>query len=209
MHNQDTEREFNSSLRQLCKIILEHELWSEASATTWEVLGRKLLDHLYRGADREKIQRILQSEMIVTFGRSPSEEETGMLASAIRNWWNDQNELPGQDQKLKLLFVCTVNRMRSATAHVIYAQDERFEVQSAGTDKGAATVLSLELLQWADGIIVMEKHHRNYIRKKFPEIYETKKIVCLYIPDEYDYMQPELIELLRHKVESVYERRLI
>jgi len=112
-------------------------------------------------------------------------------------------------RKLKLLFVCTVNRMRSATAHKIYENDIRFEVKSAGTDKTANTVLSDEILNWADSIVVMEKHHRNYIRKHFPEIYKTKKIVCLYIPDIYSYMQPELIEILKIKVEDVDRRNLI
>lgn len=114
-----------------------------------------------------------------------------------------------ENQKLKLLFVCTVNRMRSATAHQIFQDDPRFEVQSAGTDQSANTVLSLELLDWADSIVVMETHHRNYIRKHFPEIYQNKRIVCLYIPDDYDYMDTELIELLKAKVEDVYRRKLI
>ncbi|MDP2388645.1 MAG: phosphotyrosine protein phosphatase [Bacteroidota bacterium] len=99
--------------------------------------------------------------------------------------------------------------MRSATAHKIFENDERFSVKSAGTDKSAATVISLELVTWADTIIVMEKHHRNEIRKKFPKVYETKKIVCLYIPDEYDYMQLELMELLKTRVEDVYIRGLL
>jgi predicted protein tyrosine phosphatase len=111
--------------------------------------------------------------------------------------------------KLKLLFVCTVNRMRSATAHKIYESDDRFEVISAGTDKTANTVLTEGLLNWADSIVVMEKHHRNHIRKYFPEIYKTKRIVCLYIPDDYDYMQTELIGILKEKVEDVYCRKLI
>jgi len=55
----------------------------------------------------------------------------------------------------------------------------------------------------------MEKHHRNFIRQKFPEIYKNKKIVCLYIPDDYDYMQTELIGILKDKVEDVYGRKLI
>lgn len=111
--------------------------------------------------------------------------------------------------KLKLLFVCTVNRMRSATADNIFKQDKRFEVRSAGTDKTANTVLSQEILSWADSIIVMERHHRNHIRKHFPDVYQNKKIVCLYIPDDYDYMQPELIEMLQAKVEDIIRRKLI
>ncbi len=104
--------------------------------------------------------------------------------------------------KQKLLFVCTINRMRSATAHEIYKDDNRFEVASAGTDKEAKTVLSKALLDWADTIVVMEKHHRNYIRKYFPESYNTKKILCLYIPDEYDYMQLELVMILKDRIED-------
>lgn len=109
----------------------------------------------------------------------------------------------------KILFVCTINRMRSATAHEIFKNDSRFEVNSAGTDSGAASVMTQELLDWADSIVVMEKHHRNEIRNRFPDIYKSKKIVCLYIPDEYDYMQPELIETLKYKFEDINKRGLI
>lgn len=111
--------------------------------------------------------------------------------------------------KKKILFVCTINRMRSKTAQSIYENDTRIEVKSAGTNKGAETVLSQELLDWADSIIVMEKHHRNTIRKQFPEIYSNKKIVCLYIPDEYDYMQPELVISIKSKFEDVLNKGLI
>jgi len=65
--------------------------------------------------------------------------------------------------KIKILFVCTINKMRSATAEVIYKNDERFEVKSAGTDSTANTILSIDLLNWADSIVVMEKEHRNFL----------------------------------------------
>jgi predicted protein tyrosine phosphatase len=112
-------------------------------------------------------------------------------------------------KKKKILFVCTVNRMRSATAHRIYENDDRFEVKSAGTDETANTSLSLDILNWADCIIVMEKYHRNFIRERFPEIYMNKKIICLYIPDVYNYMQTELISILKDKVEDVFKRGLM
>ncbi|MCK5103862.1 MAG: protein tyrosine phosphatase [Cyclobacteriaceae bacterium] len=111
--------------------------------------------------------------------------------------------------KKKILFVCTVNRMRSITAHKIYENDSRFEVKSAGTDLSAETTLNQNLLEWSDSIIVMEKYHRNVIRKKYPEIYKNKKIVCLYIPDEFYFMQPELIAILKNKFEDVYNRGLL
>ncbi len=112
-------------------------------------------------------------------------------------------------ERLKILFVCTVNRMRSATAHKIFQSDQRFEIDSAGTHKSATTVLKSEHLEWADAIIVMEKHHRSFIRHKYPLYYDKKKIVCLYIPDDFDFMQPELIAILKNKVEDVYNRGLL
>ena len=106
----------------------------------------------------------------------------------------------------KILFVCTINRMRSATAHQVYNNDKRFEVKSAGTHQYAKTELSRELLEWADSVIVMERAHRNFIRAHYPDIFADKKIVCLYIPDEYDFMQAELITILKERVENAFTR---
>lgn len=158
----------------------------------------------------EKIKPILESDFklheytVHYWGYFDNEniEDCWRITPFIRQIW-------AENRKLKILFVCTVNRMRSATAHKIYENDDRFEVKSAGTDRTANTVLTEEILNWADSIVVMEKHHRNYIRKIFPEIYKTKRIVCLYIPDDYDFMQTELIGILKHKVEDVYSRKLI
>jgi predicted protein tyrosine phosphatase len=99
--------------------------------------------------------------------------------------------------------------MRSATAQNIFENDIRFEVKSAGTDQSAATILTTQLMDWSDAIVVMEKQHRNFIRSKYPDYYIKKKIVCLYIPDEYDFMQPELIAILKNKVEDVYKKGLL
>ncbi|OON69051.1 low molecular weight protein tyrosine phosphatase family protein [Hymenobacter sp. CRA2] len=113
------------------------------------------------------------------------------------------------EARLKVLFVCTINRMRSATAHELYRHDARFEVQSAGTAATARQVLTPELLAWADAVVVMEKAHRSAIRKQFPQVYAQKHIVCLYIPDEYDYQQPELVAMLQQRFEDVYRRGLL
>jgi predicted protein tyrosine phosphatase len=120
----------------------------------------------------------------------------------IKVYWFDE-------KKLKLLFVCTANKIRSATAYKIFQNDERFEVRSAGTDKAAPVFLLTDMLDWADCILVMETKHRNYIRKHYPKIYNTKKIVCLYISDNYNYMQKELRDILKAKVEDLFRRELI
>ena len=115
----------------------------------------------------------------------------------------------GMTVRKRLLFVCTIHKMRSVTAQKIYEEDIRFDVKSAGIDSTADIVISDFLLNWADCIIVMEKRHRNFIRQKFPDIYRNKKIVCLYIDDDYEYMQAGLIKLLKERVEDLYLRKLL
>lgn len=100
----------------------------------------------------------------------------------------------------KILFICSQNRLRSPTAEQIFSMDERLEVRSAGLDKDAINTLSSDDLKWADTIFVMEKTHRNKLSKKYKEYVKGKRIICLNIPDEYDFMDPMLIRLLKISV---------
>lgn len=56
------------------------------------------------------------------------------------------------------------------------------------------------MLIWADLIFVMEKKHKQRIQEKFPQDSEGKKIVVLDIPDEYKFMDEELIDEIKAKV---------
>ena len=71
---------------------------------------------------------------------------------------------------------------------------------SAGTNHDAETPLSADLIEWADLVLVMEKSHRNRLTRKFKALLKTKRLVVLDIPDEYEYLDPELIALLKAKV---------
>lgn len=53
---------------------------------------------------------------------------------------------------------------------------------------------------WADLIFVMEKKHVRRLREKFNEELTGKKIICLDIPDDYGYMDEELIDILKSRV---------
>ena len=46
----------------------------------------------------------------------------------------------------------------------------------------------------------MEKSHLNRIRRKFPQALQGKRIITLGISDEYEFMQPELLDELRGKL---------
>jgi predicted protein tyrosine phosphatase len=96
--------------------------------------------------------------------------------------------------------VCARNRLRSSTAEAIFAGVEGLEVSSAGTAVDAECPVSADPLEWADEVFVMERRHRMHIQKKFANLLKTKHVVCLDIPDQYGYMQDELVELLRTKV---------
>ena len=98
------------------------------------------------------------------------------------------------------LFVCSQNKLRSPTAEAVFAKWPGIETDSAGTNNDADTPLTPEQIAWADIIFVMEKTHRNKIAKRFRQHLKSKRLVCLDIPDQYDFMQPELVKLLKVKV---------
>lgn len=99
-----------------------------------------------------------------------------------------------------LLFICSQNKLRSPTAEQVFSGMDGIEVMSAGLDPTAASPLCSEILEWADVIFVMEKTHRNKLQKKFRAFLKNQRLICLNIPDEYDYMEPALVELLKARV---------
>lgn len=99
-----------------------------------------------------------------------------------------------------LLFVCSANKLRSPTAEHIFSTWPDVETDSAGLNSDAEQQLSTEQLVWADIIFVMEKAHRNKLSKKFQKYLKGKRVICLDIPDEYDFMDPDLVRLLKARV---------
>lgn len=100
----------------------------------------------------------------------------------------------------KLLFICSQNRLRSPTAEVIFNQMDDIEALSAGTDPGADNPIDAELILWADTIFFMEKRHKNKISQKFKTQLKDKRLICLDIPDDYEYMDETLQRILKAKV---------
>src|ERR1700712_3303615 len=105
----------------------------------------------------------------------------------------------------KLLFVCSRNRLRSLTAEKIFGGMPGYQVRSAGTQPDARIAVTAGHIGWADLIFVMEKSHLSQMRRKFPEAMEGKEVVTLLIPDDYEFMQPELIDELQTKVSGRLE----
>lgn len=100
----------------------------------------------------------------------------------------------------KLLFVCSVNKLRSRTAEEMFRGAQGFFVRSRGTEPDARVRVTAGDLGWADIVFLMEPRHRDRIRRKLRQELEGKRVVCLHIPDEYDFMDPALVALLKERL---------
>jgi predicted protein tyrosine phosphatase len=99
----------------------------------------------------------------------------------------------------RVLFICEGNIHRSRTAEVLYGPSPGLEVRSAGLADSARVQVTDELLAWADLIFVMEQRLVRLVRRRFPG--ESRGLICLEIPDDYQFQQPELRALLAEKLE--------
>jgi predicted protein tyrosine phosphatase len=102
----------------------------------------------------------------------------------------------------RVLFVCGRNKLRSPTAEQIFSSYPGIEVASAGLNDDSATTVSAELLEWADVIFVMEKTHRSKLSRRYGKYMKKQRIICLDIPDKFEYMDEELVRLLKAAVSA-------
>lgn len=100
---------------------------------------------------------------------------------------------------MKVLFICNQNENRSKTAEEIFKN--RFKTKSAGLYNEKP--VTEKQLSWADVIVVMEDFQRMEIAKRFPKLYMQKRILSLGIPDIYNYNEPELVDILKSKMNEL------
>jgi len=103
---------------------------------------------------------------------------------------------------VNLLFVCSKNKWRSPTAETLYRHDPRVNVRSAGTSSSARKKMTDRDLIWADLILVMEHKHKEAIGDRFRNL-NLPEIIVLDIPDDYQYMSDELVEMIQTSTESI------
>ena len=98
---------------------------------------------------------------------------------------------------MNILFICSRNQWRSPTAEAIYKSQQGLHVKSAGTSASARIKVTGKLIEWAELIFVMEKKHQQRLTESFPNEISDKKIIVLDIPDEYQFMDEELVESIK------------
>lgn len=105
-----------------------------------------------------------------------------------------------------LLIICGKNKRRSRTGEFIFKNDSRFNVRSAGLSPKSDRKISEADLNWADLVLVMETEHRTKIRDLYRHL-ELPNIEVLHIPDEYDFMDEELVDLISDKINHSLQLR--
>jgi len=122
------------------------------------------------------------------------------------SWYYEESEKKrARWQEIKLLFICSRNKWRSLTAEKIFDGYNGYEARSAGTEENARIKVTEGHIGWSDLIFVMEKKHTRRLKEKFPNKLINKQLICLDIPDEYKYMDEELIEIINSRVSEYIE----
>ena len=103
----------------------------------------------------------------------------------------------------RVLFICGKGRCRSPTAEQLFSSREDWETESAGLGADADAIVSTEQIGWATDITEMEKRQLARLRRMFPKLVSGKRLVCLDVPDDFVFMQDELVALLRARIGRV------
>lgn len=101
-----------------------------------------------------------------------------------------------------ILFICSRNQWRSPTGEQVWKNHPEVSTRSAGTSPKARRTVTAKDIQWSDIVFVMEQKHKSRLKAKFTLLLNYKDIHVLDIPDEYQYMDEELIEMMKLSVSN-------
>lgn len=110
-----------------------------------------------------------------------------------------QNDYQGKDKRI--LFVCSAGLLRSATAARIYAG--KYNTRAAGSESYALVPVSDELLLWADEVVFVNTYNHMTTSNKFDLDTFDCKVKVLDIPDDYEHMDPQLIDHFYQQYEAI------
>lgn len=126
---------------------------------------------------------------------------------------------PFQGTTKKVLCVCSAGLLRSPTTAVVLAGDPwNYNTRAAGIYDSALIPVDEVLIHWADEIVCMEQYHADYLLSAFgtdlimdPQVQGAANlppILTLGIPDNYEYRNPQLINLIKEAYSIELERIL-
>jgi predicted protein tyrosine phosphatase len=80
----------------------------------------------------------------------------------------------------------------SGISEVRYAETEHYQI-------------TRDFLNRHELIVVMEKRRKERMHQKYPEELAAKPCVCIFISDDYEFMDSNLIEILRQTMREYFQ----
>lgn len=108
-----------------------------------------------------------------------------------------------QGKYKKVLCVCSAGCLRSPTAAVVLSHAPfDFNTRACGIDPDFAIIpITDVLIEWADEIVCMTQEHKADLLQM-----TDKPIVCLDIPDNFEYRNPKLMKLVKEQYLKVSQQ---
>lgn len=123
----------------------------------------------------------------------------------IRNCRHGVVKNPYQGHDKKVLFVCSMGILRSATAARLYAG--RHNTRAAGTWDDALIPVTPTLMEWADEVVFVNKENYEQMRKRYAaehwDIDKMYNVKVLDIPDSFPHMDIMMIKAFRDQYEDI------
>jgi predicted protein tyrosine phosphatase len=109
---------------------------------------------------------------------------------------------PYQGKDKKVLFVCSMGILRSATGARIYAN--KYNTRCCGSWGDALIPLTPLLIAWADEIVFVNKaNYKNAVDEFGQEVFQEVATKVLNIPDCHPHMDIELVKAFDQQYEKV------
>ncbi len=108
-----------------------------------------------------------------------------------------------QGEAKRVLTICSASALRSPTAAVVLNQEYGYNTKAAGVSLEYAIVpVTGKLLTWCQEIVVMENWQAHEIIEMLEIMGIDRPVICLNIDDNYYYMQPELVSLIKQRYDQ-------
>lgn len=110
---------------------------------------------------------------------------------------------PFQGPDKRVLFVCSMGILRSATAARMYAY--KYNTRAAGTYDEALIQITPLLVEWADEIVFVNASNFEAIRyiPEYVPLLAERSVKVLDIPDQYEHGHPQLVAAFEEQYEEL------
>lgn len=127
------------------------------------------------------------------------------LSNKIRECRDGVVNNPYQGNDKRVVFVCSMGILRSATAARLYAH--KYNTRSAGTWNDALIPLTDTLIAWSHELVFVNKSNYEQVESLWKEfgdsLHNVTKVVVLDIPDSFEHMHPELVKAFKEQYEPI------